>query len=133
MEEVPSVRVGYVHSVSPILCTSFVRVFQCVFFHTTTKKVIPSPTVCFFYISLITIQKAPLLNPATSLAISAVDVEKEVEALRNVFKESGQKIRFRQEVATVPNFGNLLAKGCYLLHYTGHVRKSIEQKSYIYI
>lgn len=35
-------------------------------------------------------------------------------------KASGKRVVFRAEVATVGNFGALLASGCRVLHYTGH-------------
>ena len=70
--------------------------------------------------------QAPLLDPETREAIPAVDVEKEVEELRRVLKESGQHVRFRGEVATVANFSDMLTRGCRILHYTGHGLESGE-------
>jgi len=66
------------------------------------------------------VHSAPLLDPLTREAIRTLDVNHEVEQLRSVLKESGQRVCFRAEVATVANFGKLLTRGVVVLHYSGH-------------
>lgn len=45
---------------------------------------------------------------------------KEREKIRDVLKESGHKIRFRSERATVQSVRSRLTSGCQILHITGH-------------
>lgn len=66
------------------------------------------------------VHSAPLLDPLTREAIRTLDVNYEVEQLRAVLKESGQRVCFRADVATVANFGALLTRGVAVLHYSGH-------------
>jgi hypothetical protein len=66
------------------------------------------------------VHSAPLLDPLTREAIRTLDVNHEVEQLRALLKESGQRVCFRADVATVANFGALLTRGVAVLHYSGH-------------
>jgi hypothetical protein len=49
-----------------------------------------------------------------------LDTGQELQSLRKTLIESGRRLTFRAEVATVRNFRFLVTLGCRMLHYTGH-------------
>ncbi len=54
--------------------------------------------------------------------IKLLRLQKDVDETRQALREINKAVRVRFEHASVQNCGDLLNKGCKVLHYSGHVR-----------
>ena len=113
-----TIRVGYVHSVreTEILWQGWSFSLAPARF---SNNLTPPASFTFF--------QAPLLDSISKESIPAVDVGREIEEVRRTLKESGQRVSFRAEVATVGNFGALLSRGVEVLHYSGNIQPASDK------
>lgn len=89
---------------------------------TSLSSIIASPSLNGVGPRIAYLYSVPLIHRLGNVVHEpdVLDTGQELQSLRKTLIESGRRLTFRAEVATVRNFRFLVTLGCRMLHYTGH-------------